>query len=705
MHPPEDYEDDQYGDIHIDGDEPDHVVDLHAAEAEANHENAAGPEVNAPIDPEEIEEEDPEKKRKWEIFDQKLKQMFMRYSGRDRQRMIQTINRPHPAGRIIKDVAVHYQRNECLLPILMSLRDRNLVEYDHDFVYCTYCNSFIKIRSNITNLEKHYKTSKHSTVHSTDSNYTQRMMSDEISTTMKKAILFHHLPISLVDSKILSETITLPCRQTFTRHIKDYAAKTRQRIKELINNANNFTVTFDGFKSRSKRRYIGVDLSFLCVRGFMHVTLAHREVLELHETSDFIGNLLLEVLNEYNLIGKLDYAVADGGTNMIGGIESLNLLLIMDGTKEIEYRLCCCHCLNTIVGCAIDKLSPYLTELQAIQASLGRSSTFSSFCSMHNLSLITIPGIYEVRWNSIYEMISHLYRLQPAIISFLEQERKPPVQNNHWTTIEDLMGFFYQLKLSYEKMESGKFGTIGYVVCCFANVRDAMNKLRDEYNQAKAAFNDKYKSYWTDDAETKWYPLIHIACRLNPNINHASLLADKLPSIDAIIEEKLKEIWDRNHPQEPNQEQAQPQAEQRLPVQQTQGRQHQPVQQPRVIQQPHAPELQLRDLPDFGSQSAYLRVPPKDYQAEFNDYKLLVSVPNDDVDLKEFWTNQFSRWPTLTTLAREILSIIPTSAGTERQFSIMSDIEKPRRNKMKGALCDELAVISCNPSISEEFIK
>lgn len=227
---------------------------------------------------------------------------------------------------------------------------------------------------------------------------------------------------------------------------------------------------------------------------------------------------------------------------MIGGVVSLNLLLIMDGAKEIDYRLCCCHCLNTIVGCEIDKLSPYLTDLQAIQSLLGRSSTFSSFCSMHNLSLITIPGIYEVRWNLIYEMIPHLYRLKPAIISFLEQERKPPVQNNHWTTIEDLVEFFYQLKMSYEKMESGKFGTIGYVVCCFANVRDAMNKLQDEYNQAKAAFNDKYKSYWTDDAETKWYPLIHIACRLNPNNNHASLLADKLPSIDAIIEERLKEI-------------------------------------------------------------------------------------------------------------------------------------------------------------------
>lgn len=162
------------------------------------------------------------------------------------------ITRAHPSGRIIKDVAVHYQKNDCLLPILKAI-DGDDLEFDHEFVYCSYCNSFIKIKSNLSNLEKHYKTAKHGTVISGDTQYTQRMINTEVATSLKKALLFHHLPISFVDSKYLAEVVTLPCRQTFTKNIKDYAAKTRQRIKGFNANANNFTITFDVFQRIQKK--------------------------------------------------------------------------------------------------------------------------------------------------------------------------------------------------------------------------------------------------------------------------------------------------------------------------------------------------------------------------------------------------------------------------------------------------------------------
>lgn len=107
----------------------------------------------------------------------------------------------------------------------------------------------------------------------------------EYHSSMKKIILFHHLPLSLVDSKYLKDGMTLPCRQTFTKHIKEYTDKTREAIKRLIEVGTNYSVTFDGFQNKSCKRFIDVDLNFFAYRRFRHVAMAHKEVIAIHETS------------------------------------------------------------------------------------------------------------------------------------------------------------------------------------------------------------------------------------------------------------------------------------------------------------------------------------------------------------------------------------------------------------------------------------
>lgn len=59
----------------------------------------------------------------------------------------------------------------------------------------------------------------------------------------------------------------------------------------MLENATNITVTLNSFQSRSKRRYIGIGATFLCYLGFTHSTLAHREVLTIHEDSNIGRNI------------------------------------------------------------------------------------------------------------------------------------------------------------------------------------------------------------------------------------------------------------------------------------------------------------------------------------------------------------------------------------------------------------------------------
>ena len=69
---------------------------------------------------------------------------------------------------------------------------------------------------------------------------------------------------------------------------------------------------------------------------------------------------------------------------------------------------------------------------------------------------------------------------------------------------------------------------------------------------------------------------------------------------------------------------------------------------------------------------------------------------------EQFWTQHEDDLPRLSTIARRIMSIIPSSAGTERTFSLSKRIQGLNRAHMSAQVSEDQVIISSNPEIAEQ---
>jgi hypothetical protein len=84
-----------------------------------------------------------------------------------------------------------------------------------------------------------------------------------------------------------------------------------------------------------------------------------------------------------------------------------------------------------------------------------------------------------------------------------------------------------------------------------------------------------------------------------------------------------------------------------------------------------------------------------------------MEVPVNPIDPKselhptkplEFWKANSSRFPILSQIARDAVSVAASSGSIERVFSTASDIMSAKRNGIKPDLFDNLMFIKCNAS-------
>ena len=66
---------------------------------------------------------------------------------------------------------------------------------------------------------------------------------------------------------------------------------------------------------------------------------------------------------------------------------------------------------------------------------------------------------------------------------------------------------------------------------------------------------------------------------------------------------------------------------------------------------------------------------------------------------KRFWTDHAFDLPRLASIASRIMSVIPSSAATERMFSQSKRIQGLRRTQMAGTVLEDQVIIVSNPDL------
>ena len=74
-------------------------------------------------------------------------------------------------------------------------------------------------------------------------------------------------------------------------------------------------------------------------------------------------------------------------------------------------------------------------------------------------------------------------------------------------------------------------------------------------------------------------------------------------------------------------------------------------------------------------------------------YRMLSSKK---ISVLKFWMSRGDTWPTLQSLARRVLSLVASSAASERNFSTFGSIHTRQRNCLSEAAVEKLVYIKTN---------
>ncbi|KAL0250974.1 hypothetical protein GEMRC1_000188 [Eukaryota sp. GEM-RC1] len=356
-----------------------------------------------------------------------------------------------------------------------------------------------------------------------------------------------------------------------------------------------------------------------------------------------------------------------------------NELAICNAANSVCYnRRCAAHVLNIWANDFIEATSQYTQKVLKFVVELHRShSVYQRLKAVLNLAghrVNTIPMYVCTKWNSFCETISTFVKLNNCIDEFLRTEPELlkylllDTERIHLNTIVEFLGL---LKDATDDVES-ESSTLATSTVALNEVIQAAGKLLTE-NQPHAMQDGALRilNKWRDGAgfRTSYQKLLYdenalIGAVLDPRVkNDPSLLPVDLLEVDPGFR-KLNQLLNSNP----------------TVLRQVEGN----VQLGTNGKETNAGKKRRKSKNGLFSKVAGKKT---DRDVEFNvqdelrDYFSEGKV-NHDLDPVEWWRNNQEKYPKLSCIAKNYLSIQTSSAPSERLFSAANHIISKKRARL-----------------------
>ncbi|XP_073954826.1 E3 SUMO-protein ligase ZBED1-like [Choristoneura fumiferana] len=279
----------------------------------------------------------------------------------------------------------------------------------------------------------------------------------------RKVVKGHHA-LRIVEEpefKIFIEMVShcpgyqLPTRKTLSNTlIPKIYMEVFQDIQRKIADTPAVCLGTDGWTSTTTESYIAVTAHFIDERTttLSSVLLGCIKYNERH-TSANLMSFLKDIIRDWQISHKIGSIVSDNAANITTAIR-------MGGWRPIG---CFAHSLNLMVQRALTDISEVVGKVKAIVEFFKRSSN-----GLHKLleaqNQMGLPPLKlkqecPTRWNSCYDMLERVLRLQNAVITTLAAIMRQDLllQPHHWAIIEAVVPIlkpFYEIttEVSADKM-------------------------------------------------------------------------------------------------------------------------------------------------------------------------------------------------------------------------------------------------------------
>lgn len=594
----------------------------------------------------------------------------------------------------------HQEFDSCYVPVIMG-------EADYSHFYCSKCNSWKKISTSIGHIRVHYENERHSD----DIFASRHMMSRGAADKLRRAIILfileNGLPFSFMSERHLTQCFRfLPGEREMRQLCLSLAKQIARIVKSELLRAEFVSISMDEWTDILRRRFLGISCHAF-IEGQLRVfTLSHSSINVIideqgrdHVNSGDLAALVDQVLKDYRIGDKTLLLITDKAAIMPAAAASLNAHRIDSGQDAIMWSPCVCHAINLLMGQLVKQLTPDFRNVIKLASDLAASEAFYDHATRMRASLKRIATYTEVRWYSMWKMLSTLQKLKPVIISFYASEHREPVPEEIWGTIADFIDFVQVIKKTTKALEGENYSTICYVISGFATIKDAFLKAV-EGKEKYADVRTKWLAYYDKNIGSvmkSWSPLLETSCYLHPGLDHRKLLKpEAMQSIMTFLFSgkswaDVSKVVGLRQLAEARQPRPMPQVAYTSHVATGERRD-------RNIRTPtDKPRNALLDLMEIAPSSVKVNASSITDEIAFYESHKRIGV----LEPVTFWQQHSADLPRLSHIANRLMGIIPSSSATERMFSASKRIQGLRRSHMDEVVFEAAVMVVSNPEVTD----
>lgn len=532
---------------------------------------------------------------------------------------------------------------------------------------------------------------------------------------MVVAFATNNIPLSVAENaefrkwiQELNPSFVIPGRGSLCKEYDNYVNLLMGTIRERLKRAKNILLITDIWSKRGlSESFLGVRVRFFCseLNRFQNFTLAVRSFPSPH-TGNAIKELTLKICKEFGIEPSTIFRVlTDDAANMrkaYQGVltdddqendddrdeESLPQEDIEELLQEAfgeQHLRCASHLLQTTLA-AFEKSSfgsSVLKKARDLCKKIRHSGKATE--ELIQRSGKTVVKDVKVRWSSTFLLLQRLLEISDHLNAVCQIQRWDPLLPSEWTAIEVIRDLLKPFATATD-IVSKECGTpICKVIPMILDIIVHLDSFPNDFPETtdvctdlKAKLMQKFGKYF-DAAHPQLEPIYLIATYLHPANRH--ILTDEQQTVaKAALQRCLKKQLpsiDRGATQDFIQQSglsSPPQVSGAL-----------------ALAAAKRQEARLKALHHFRQASCPEEKILRDYEER--------SLLSEETDPVVFWMSQKSGEPEMSTLALQILAILPSAACLERVFSQAGIVSAGKRCNLTGQHLEREVLIRCNKNI------
>ncbi|XP_037922928.1 E3 SUMO-protein ligase ZBED1-like [Hermetia illucens] len=274
---------------------------------------------------------------------------------------------------------------------------------------------------------------------------------------------FH--PFSIVEEPSFRKVIKwipgyeLPSRKTIsTTMIPALYQSCVENVRDLVSReAISVCLTTDCWTSANNENYMATTAHFI-TEGFTFKTVLLKcSYLSGSHTAVHLAEEIKNIILEWNLEGKVNYAISDNATNITKALADI---------LSLKHYGCYAHSLNLIIQRALKELEPTLEKIKKIVTFFKRSSLNNEKLLKFQInSGVSQPKrlIQDVstKWNSTFYMLRRFIELEEAIRATiaLVDRNLPVLTGEEWKTCKEVCNILSPFEEMTNSMSGEKYMT------------------------------------------------------------------------------------------------------------------------------------------------------------------------------------------------------------------------------------------------------